>query len=153
MFVRVLDQVVQERRQGRKVHESMSLGANDVGNAIGPLLSKYPDKGLWLALLGGVAMAVGAWTFGERVTESPRHERAEHAVIVELIADLAPSATIDRLPEPTWEDIGGVRIRRIDLSPFEQSAVAKIRIAAYDAVSQPDPVTGAHSDGEDSAKS
>ncbi len=47
---------------------SYSLGANDVGNAIGPLLSKYPDKGPWLALLGGVAMAVGAITFGERVT-------------------------------------------------------------------------------------
>jgi PiT family inorganic phosphate transporter len=49
---------------------SYSLGANDVGNAIGPLLSKYPDKGLWLALLGGVAMAVGAWTFGGRVTDT-----------------------------------------------------------------------------------
>lgn len=49
---------------------SYSLGANDVGNAIGPLLSKYPDKGLWLALLGGVAMAVGAYTFGSRVTDT-----------------------------------------------------------------------------------
>lgn len=49
---------------------SYSLGANDVGNAIGPLLSKYPDKGLWLALLGGVAMAVGAFTFGARVTDT-----------------------------------------------------------------------------------
>ena len=49
---------------------SYSLGANDVGNAIGPLLSKYPDKGLWLALLGGVAMAVGAMTFGRRVTHT-----------------------------------------------------------------------------------
>ncbi len=49
---------------------SFSLGANDVGNAIGPLLSKYPDKGLWLALLGGVAMAVGAITFGSRVTDT-----------------------------------------------------------------------------------
>ena len=49
---------------------SYSLGANDVGNAIGPLLSKYPDKGPWLALLGGVAMAVGAYAFGERVTET-----------------------------------------------------------------------------------
>lgn len=49
---------------------SYSLGANDVGNAIGPLLAKYPDKGLWLALLGGVAMAVGAFTFGSRVTDT-----------------------------------------------------------------------------------
>jgi PiT family inorganic phosphate transporter len=49
---------------------SFSLGANDVGNAIGPLLSKYPDKGLWLAALGGVAMAVGAYTLGSRVTDT-----------------------------------------------------------------------------------
>jgi PiT family inorganic phosphate transporter len=49
---------------------SYSLGANDVGNAIGPLLSRFPDKGPWLALLGGVAMAVGAYTFGSRVTDT-----------------------------------------------------------------------------------
>ncbi len=45
-----------------------SLGANDVGNAIGPLLNKYPDKGPYLALLGGVAMGVGALTYGRKVT-------------------------------------------------------------------------------------
>jgi len=49
---------------------SYSLGANDVGNAIGPLLNKFPDKGMYLAILGGVAMAVGALTFGERVTDT-----------------------------------------------------------------------------------
>lgn len=49
---------------------SYSLGANDVGNAIGPLLSKYPDSGLQLALLGGIAMAIGAMTFGQRVTDT-----------------------------------------------------------------------------------
>lgn len=49
---------------------SYSLGANDVGNAIGPLLNKFPDKGPYLAALGGVAMAVGALTFGKRVTNT-----------------------------------------------------------------------------------
>jgi PiT family inorganic phosphate transporter len=49
---------------------SYSLGANDVGNAIGPLLNKFPDKGPYLAALGGVAMAVGALTFGQRVTDT-----------------------------------------------------------------------------------
>jgi PiT family inorganic phosphate transporter len=49
---------------------SYSLGANDVGNAIGPLLNKFPDKGVYLAILGGVAMAVGALSFGERVTKT-----------------------------------------------------------------------------------
>ncbi len=49
---------------------SYSLGANDVGNAIGPLLNKFPDKGFYLAILGGVAMAAGALTFGQRVTRT-----------------------------------------------------------------------------------
>ena len=47
---------------------SYSLGANDVGNAIGPLLNRFPDKGPHLAALGGIAMAAGALTFGRRVT-------------------------------------------------------------------------------------
>lgn len=49
---------------------SYSLGANDVGNAIGPLLNKFPDSGPPLAALGGVAMAVGALSFGQRVTHT-----------------------------------------------------------------------------------
>ena len=49
---------------------SYSLGANDVGNAIGPLLNRFPDKGPHLAALGGIAMAVGALTFGQRVTDT-----------------------------------------------------------------------------------
>jgi PiT family inorganic phosphate transporter len=55
---------------GSAAYVSYSLGANDVGNAIGPLLSKYPDKGLYLAVLGGVAMAAGALSFGQRVTDT-----------------------------------------------------------------------------------
>lgn len=49
---------------------SYSLGANDVGNAIGPLLNRFPDKGPYLAALGGVAMATGALMFGQRVTNT-----------------------------------------------------------------------------------
>ena len=49
---------------------SFSLGANDVGNAIGPLLNRFPDKGPLLAALGGIAMAAGALTFGQRVTDT-----------------------------------------------------------------------------------
>ena len=52
---------------------SYSLGANDVGNAIGPLLNKYPTHAIPLAILGGVAMATGALTFGRRVTETIGH--------------------------------------------------------------------------------
>lgn len=49
---------------------SFSLGANDVGNAIGPLLGRFPEQGAQLALLGGVSIAVGALTFGARVTDT-----------------------------------------------------------------------------------
>lgn len=49
---------------------SFSLGSNDVGNAIGPLLNRFPDKGPALAVLGGLAMAVGMVTFGGRVTDT-----------------------------------------------------------------------------------
>jgi PiT family inorganic phosphate transporter len=49
---------------------SFSLGANDIGNAIGPLLNKFPEDGVQLGILGGIAMATGALTFGRRVTES-----------------------------------------------------------------------------------
>lgn len=55
---------------GAACYVSFSLGANDVGNAIGPLLNRFPDHGIYLALLGGVAMAVGALTFGHRVTDT-----------------------------------------------------------------------------------
>ena len=55
---------------GTACYVAYSLGANDVGNAIGPLLNKYPDKGIYLALLGGVAMGVGALTYGRKVTNT-----------------------------------------------------------------------------------
>ena len=55
---------------GTACYVSYSLGANDVGNAIGPLLNKYPDKGLYLSLLGGIAIGVGALTYGRKVTDT-----------------------------------------------------------------------------------
>jgi PiT family inorganic phosphate transporter len=55
---------------GSGAYVAYSLGANDVGNAIGPLFNKYPDKGLYLALLGGVAMGTGALTYGRKVTNT-----------------------------------------------------------------------------------
>ena len=55
---------------GTACYVAFSLGANDVGNAIGPLLNKFPDRGIYLALLGGVAMGTGALTFGRKVTHT-----------------------------------------------------------------------------------
>ncbi len=48
---------------------AFSLGANDVGNSVGPLTVLGINK-TWLALLGGVALSVGVLTYGRRVTET-----------------------------------------------------------------------------------
>ena len=48
---------------------SFALGANDVGNAMGPIANMGITPS-WLGLLGGVSLAVGALTFGHRVTET-----------------------------------------------------------------------------------
>ena len=66
-----------------------------------------------------------------------------------LVADLVPSGTPDRLPGDDTCVYGGQRVRRIDIAPFDQTAVAKLRIAAYDASGRTDPVTGACRQDED----
>lgn len=53
---------------------SYSLGANDVGNAIGPLINKFPGRITELSMLGGVAIAIGALTYGRRVTHTVGRE-------------------------------------------------------------------------------
>ncbi|MFT7569221.1 MAG: HPr kinase/phosphorylase [Paracoccaceae bacterium] len=60
-----------------------------------------------------------------------------------LVADLVRSGMPERLPADDWVECSGVCIRRVDVAPFEQTAVAKLRIAAYDASGRTDPVTGA----------
>lgn len=49
---------------------SYSLGANAFGSELGPLLIRFPNRELFLAFLCGAALAFGAWTFGQRVTET-----------------------------------------------------------------------------------
>ena len=48
---------------------AFSLGANDVGNSVGPI-ANLGIPFIWLALLGGIALALGAVTFGHRVVET-----------------------------------------------------------------------------------
>lgn len=50
-------------------YAAFSLGANNIGNAIGPLanLGLYSP---WITLLGGLALATGALTYGRGVTET-----------------------------------------------------------------------------------
>lgn len=44
-----------------------------------------------------------------------------------LLVDLMGAEYILRLPEPDYEEILGVRVRRIALAPFEASAPARLR--------------------------
>lgn len=48
---------------------SFSMGANNVGKSVGPI-ANLGIPPTWLALLGGVALAIGIVTFGRRVTET-----------------------------------------------------------------------------------
>ena len=53
-------------------YAAFSLGANNIGNALGPLANlglRSPE----LTLLGGLALAAGVLTFGHRVTETVAH--------------------------------------------------------------------------------
>ena len=46
-----------------------------------------------------------------------------------LILDLAPGASIERLPERTTEDLAGVRVRWMSVDPTHASSDAKVRLA------------------------
>ena len=48
---------------------AFALGANDVGNAMGPIANTGMTPS-WLGLLGGLSLAAGAIMFGHRVTET-----------------------------------------------------------------------------------
>jgi len=55
------------------------------------------------------------------------------------LVDLVPSAEVERFPETRYEDVLGLAVPCIALSPFEASAAAKLRFAlrAFSADSVP----------------
>jgi PiT family inorganic phosphate transporter len=63
------DRVVGVLLVGSAAYVAFSLGANDVGNSVGPI-ANLGIQARWLSLLGGGALAFGALTFGHRVTET-----------------------------------------------------------------------------------
>jgi hypothetical protein len=46
-----------------------------------------------------------------------------------LLVNLVPSAEVDRFPETRCEDVLGLAVPSIALSPFEASTAAKLRFA------------------------
>lgn len=49
---------------------SYTLGSNAFGSGLGPLLVRFPGKEIILAIIGGIALGIGAMTFGHKVTET-----------------------------------------------------------------------------------
>lgn len=66
---RVYDSILKALLIASSAYVSFSMGANNVGNAMGPIANLGITYS-WLGLLGGVALAVGTLTFGHRVTET-----------------------------------------------------------------------------------
>lgn len=50
--------------------------------------------------------------------------------VIAMVADLVTDGEIERLPDPDAAVIDGVVVPRIQVSPFEISAAAKVRLAA-----------------------
>jgi serine kinase of HPr protein (carbohydrate metabolism regulator) len=59
--------------------------------------------------------------------------------ILAMVVDLVPPSQVDRFPETRCEDVLGLAVPSIALSPFEASAAAKLRFAlsAFSAHSVP----------------
>jgi len=65
---------------------------------------------------------------GIGIVKLPR-SRLLAAAPLALLVDLARADAIERMPEPAYEIVQDVELSRLVLSPFEVSAVAKLRLA------------------------
>jgi PiT family inorganic phosphate transporter len=65
----ILDRLLDWLTVASAGYAAFSLGANNIGNAVGPL-ANLGLRSPWIALLGGLGMASGALTYGRRVTET-----------------------------------------------------------------------------------
>jgi serine kinase of HPr protein (carbohydrate metabolism regulator) len=65
---------------------------------------------------------------GVGIVRLSRSQLAARAA-VGLLVDLVPADRIERLPEPQAEALLGITLPRLDLAPFEASAVGKLWLA------------------------
>jgi len=72
---------------------AFALGANDVGNAMGPIANMGVQSS-WLGLLGGIALAVGALTFGRRITETVGNGITRLDVVSAFSAQMAAAIAV-----------------------------------------------------------
>lgn len=57
------------------------------------------------------------------------------AAPVALVVDLVQAGAVERVPEPEFDRLCGIAVRRIALEPFQASAAARVRLAAAEAAS------------------
>lgn len=116
----------------RLIEDGALLVADDrivlTQDADGTLLAAAPPSLSGLLELRGIGLV-----------EVPHAASVRVVLVVELGADSAP----ERLPRPVWCEYLDCRIRLMTAKPFEPSAPAKVRIAAFAAAGQSDPATGA----------
>ena len=72
---------------------SYSLGANHVGTAMGPI-ANLGYQTSWLGLLGGISLAVGALTFGRRVTETVGQGITQLDIVSAFSAQMAAALAV-----------------------------------------------------------
>ena len=65
---------------------------------------------------------------GVGIVRVPRNQRLARANVA-LLVDLVPAERIERLPEPQTETLIEITVPRLDLAPFEASAVQKLWLA------------------------
>lgn len=65
---------------------------------------------------------------GVGIVRLQRNQLLAHAAVA-LLVDLVPAERIERLPEPQTETLLDVTLPRLDLAPFEGSAVQKLWLA------------------------
>ncbi len=62
---------------------------------------------------------------GVGIVETP----ALGEVVVKLVVDLVPPDDVERMPEPQYTELCGIKTACVKLTPFENSTPVKIRLA------------------------
>jgi len=112
----------------RLIDQGAILIADDVSElyaSAAGLLVRYPLAGP--AELRGRMEVRGLGIMPVRVAGAPAPLR--------LVAELVPPAAIERMPEPVMANYGGFSVALTKITPFEASAVAKLRLAVAAAAS------------------
>lgn len=125
---------------------SISHGANDISNAIGPFTTEYmtwksgvtsakTDTPLWIKAVGGLTLGVGFWTFGYHIMRNLGNKITKHSPTRGFAMELAAAITVllaskFGLPVSTTQCITGavigVALVNFDLKSINWKQLGKI---------------------------